>query len=174
MDPILSAVFLATMTITSYRSVPNQTDSSPWITSIGERVNNHGIAVSQDLLRSGKVHYGDTLLIEGYGLKTVNDCMNARIKNAVDIWVATKEEEHKVGVRRLRVWRVRCDLKKSPEAKKGRHTLGSMSASVTTRTQSLKKTQEQIQMFSVMNKNLTPGTDWQLTMRRTSTPIIEP
>ena len=63
-----------------------------------------GVAVSQDLLKSGKVHYGDIVLIEGYGYKIVNDTMNARIHNAVDMMVFTKSEERRVGVRHARVY----------------------------------------------------------------------
>lgn len=90
---LLVVVFIGNMTLTSYRSVPEQTDDSPFFTSIGERVNNHGVAVSQDLLASGVVRYGDLLYIEGQGFKVVNDTMNRRIKNSIDVWLETREQE---------------------------------------------------------------------------------
>ncbi len=65
------------------------------------------------MLRDGRVHYGDVLYIEGYGPKVVNDCMNSRMRNAVDMWVATREEEKRVGVRKLKVWVIKCGLHKS-------------------------------------------------------------
>lgn len=69
-----------------------------------------GIAVSQDLLKSGKVHYGDILFVEGYGYRVVNDTMNARIHNAVDMMVFTKSEEKRVGVRHCRVFVVSAPI----------------------------------------------------------------
>lgn len=90
---LLIGIFIGNLTVTSYRSVPAQTDDSPYWTSIGERVNNHSVAVSQDLLTSGKIHYGDVLYIDGHGFKTVNDCMNKRLKNSIDVWLETQEQE---------------------------------------------------------------------------------
>lgn len=109
MNLILTAVFIGTMTVTSYRSVPNQTDSSPWITSIGERVHPHGIAVSRDLLKKngGPINYGDEIYVEGFGFKVVNDTMNKRYKSSVDIWVRTYAEEKKVGVQNRSLWLIK-------------------------------------------------------------------
>lgn len=50
MKLVIVGLLLGQMTITSYRSIPKQTDSSPHYTSIGEHVHPHGCAVSQDLL----------------------------------------------------------------------------------------------------------------------------
>lgn len=99
------------MTVTSYRPTPAQTkpeckDRDHCYTSIGENVNELGLAVSQDLLRSGKVHYYDTLYIEGIGFRAVFDCMAYRHRNSVDLLVYTYAEEHRIGVRKLRVWKV--------------------------------------------------------------------
>lgn len=104
---LLIGVFVGNLTLTSYRSVPEQTDTSPYWTSIGERVNSHGVAVSQDLLKSGIVRYGDLLYIEGQGFKVVNDCMNSRLKKSVDVWVETYEDEKAVGKRPAKVWLVK-------------------------------------------------------------------
>lgn len=93
MNSVLTLILVANVTITSYRSVPSQTDSSPFTTSIGEKVCKDGIAVSQDLLKSGKVKYGDWLYIPGIGLKRVNDCMHHRWTNRADVWVATLQQE---------------------------------------------------------------------------------
>lgn len=118
---------MAVAVITSYRPVPEQTDSSPFITSTGERVRRGGIAVSQDLLCPAalfkdlrikrhkretchlreKVHYGDRLKVEGFKQTfTVFDCMNKRHKKRVDILVFTYEEEKAINVKTGRVWRV--------------------------------------------------------------------
>ena len=104
---ILTLTFISSMTVTSYRSVPAQTDSSPYITSIGEKVNKSGVAASQDLLKAGTLKYGDIIYVEGYGLKVVNDTMHPRMTNHIDMWVKTKAEEHKVGTRTLRIYKIK-------------------------------------------------------------------
>lgn len=108
MSLILIALFLGNMNVTAYRSVPEQTDSSPYLTSIGERVCKDGVAVSQDLLKSKKIKYGDWVYIEGIGLKRVNDTMHSRFKNHVDVWVRTLDEEKKFHKKykdkQLKVW----------------------------------------------------------------------
>lgn len=108
---VLSVIFIGNLQVTAYRSVPEQTDDSPYITSTGERVNPNGIAISQDLLKSGAVHYGDTVYIEDVGFKKINDCLNKRHKMHLDIWVSTKERESEVfkkfNKRTTRVWVIR-------------------------------------------------------------------
>lgn len=103
---LIKLVLLGTMTLTSYRPVPEQTDSTPTYTSIGDRTTRFGCAVSQDLLKNGLVAYGDILYIPGYGYRVVNDTMNARHKNHVDLLVNTHEEEKAVGMRHLQVFKV--------------------------------------------------------------------
>lgn len=105
----LIAVLIGNLTLTSYRSVPNQTDSAPYYTSIGERVSVRGCAVSRDLLKrwGGPLNYGDLIYIEGVGFRFINDCMAARHKCAVDIWVETYQAEKAIGVKKGRkVWLV--------------------------------------------------------------------
>jgi 3D (Asp-Asp-Asp) domain-containing protein len=95
-NPILVAVLLGSMTTTAYRSVPAQTKPKgyEWGAS-GERCNVHGVAVSQDLLKKngGILEYGDLVYVEGIGYKFVNDCMNKRWKNCIDIWVEQYADE---------------------------------------------------------------------------------
>jgi len=106
---ILIITLLGNLRVTSYRSIPSQTDSSPYYTSIGERVHPHGVAVSRDLLKrwGGPLEYGDTIYIEGYGFKVVNDCMAAKNKKAIDIWVQTWEQERTIGIKYRHVWIVK-------------------------------------------------------------------
>lgn len=90
MKIIIIAVFIGNLTVTSYRSVPNQTDTSPFHTSIGQRVKVNGAAISQDILCGAcrklhkrcehpeypkKLHYGDTVYIGEIGFVVINDCM---------------------------------------------------------------------------------------------------
>lgn len=107
-------LLVSTMTfqVTSYRSVPEQTDSTPFHTSTGERVREGFCAVSQDVLGK-QVHYGDILFVEvpakpelsRYCL--VADTMNKRHKMAVDFWVSSYAEEKKVQVRVGRVYKLK-------------------------------------------------------------------
>lgn len=112
MDPNLLIVLIGTCTITSYQPIPSQTkpechDRYHCTTSIDDGITQYGAAVSQDLLRSGLVRYGDTLDIEGIGTRTVNDTMNKRHKKHVDLMVFSYAEEHKIGTQHRKVWVVR-------------------------------------------------------------------
>lgn len=90
---ILIATLIGNLTITSYRPVKSQTDSSPFYTSTGEHVRAGGCAISRDQLcgacrrlhhrcqhpeYAAKLHYGDWLYIERYGYRQINDVMGAR------------------------------------------------------------------------------------------------
>lgn len=103
---VLVLLLLGNMQITSYRSVPEQTDSTPFITASGQHVHSSGVALSRDLLKrwGGIVEYGDVVYIEGYGFKVVNDTMNRRHRDHIDIWVATTEEEKEIGWTEGKVW----------------------------------------------------------------------
>ena len=102
---VLVVTLVGNLTLTSYRSVPNQTDSSPYHTSTGERVSLSGAAVSQDLLcgacrklhgrcerpdNSTKVHYGDCLYSEVFGFRIINDCMGKTSRRVVKTKNGTK------------------------------------------------------------------------------------
>lgn len=108
MKLVLISILLGNFTATSYRSVPSQTDDTPFFTSTGEHVCKDGIAVSQDLLKSKRLKYGDWIYIEDIGLKRVNDTMNVRFKNCVDVWVSSLVEEKrfykKFKDRNVKVW----------------------------------------------------------------------
>lgn len=118
MDASLLIVFLGTMTVTSYRPIPAQTDATPTITSIGDRTTRFGAAVSQDLLETGEIRYGDIIKIEGLGLRVVNDCMNKRHRRSIDLLVLTHADEKRIGVRHSRIWRLRDGNGKQQTIKK--------------------------------------------------------
>jgi len=106
----IAVLLIGVMKPTAYRSVTAQTDDSPFYTSTGEHVSCHGVAVSQDLLakNGGPLRYGDLLYVEGVGFKFVNDCMARKNRQAIDIWVSSKAEEHEFWHRfknkKVRVW----------------------------------------------------------------------
>ena len=115
MHLILTTIFLGNLYVTSYRSTVSQTDDSPYITSIGDRVGTHGVAVSPDLRKSGKVKYGDWLYLDGIGFKKVNDVMNARHVNRLDVWVPNyqkeKEFDKKFRGKKIKVYIVKRSFK---------------------------------------------------------------
>ena len=117
MNLLVTVVLIANLQVTSYRSIPEQTDNSPFTTSIGERVHPHGLAVSQDLLKKngGPLDYGDTVYIESIGFKVINDTMNPRHHVRADVWVAAyqheKEFDKKYGKRKLKLWLVKPIIK---------------------------------------------------------------
>lgn len=132
---ILAAILIGTLKITSYRAVREQTDSTPYETSTGEKVRAGGCAVSRDLLCGAckklhhrckhpenltKLHYGDWIYVDGYGFRQVNDVMSAtsRVKKGrrvshipiirqIDLFVEKWSEEHAVGVRERNVYKIK-------------------------------------------------------------------
>lgn len=108
---IAKAILLGILTVTSYRPTPAQTkpsciDRYHCTTSIDDGVTKFGVAVSQDLLATGEVHYGDVLYIPGFGYRIVNDTMNPRHTKAIDLMVLTRAEEKMIGVRRIKIYRM--------------------------------------------------------------------
>jgi len=108
---VCKAIALGIVILTSYRPVPEQTKPEcrnryHCTTSIDDGVTKFGIAVSQDWLKSGEIHYGDVLYIPGYGYRIVNDTMNIRHKRSVDLMVLTREEEKAVGVRKIEIFKL--------------------------------------------------------------------
>lgn len=110
MKLIIVTALVGNLIGTAYRSVPDQTDSSPNFTATGEKTCGHGIAVSGDLLKKagGPLDYGDVVYIEGIGIKVINDTMNKRHKGRFDVWVSTYKEEkafdQKYRNKKFKVW----------------------------------------------------------------------
>lgn len=105
-------VLIGLLTLTSYRPVPAQTKPNctsrfSCTTSIDDGITMFGVAASQDLLKSGVLHYGDVILVEGYGYRIVNDTMGKRNTKAVDLMVFTKAQERQVGTRHAKVWKIK-------------------------------------------------------------------
>ena len=82
------------MWVTAYSSMPDQTDNTPFITANGDTVHDGVIA-------SNIFPFGTRLQIPSlFGKKifTVEDRMNSRIKNTLDIWMPTKQKALDFGV----------------------------------------------------------------------------
>lgn len=104
---VIETLVLGQLMVTAYRSIPKQTDNTPFITSIGHRTHPFGCAVSRDLLASGKVAYGDYLIIDGIGTCVVNDTTAIRHINLVDKWVSSYDEEKALKPGKRNVIRIR-------------------------------------------------------------------
>lgn len=89
-----------TVTATAYSPVPEQTDSTPWETAILTRpVEGRTIAVSQDHVD----WLGRKVYIPGYGVRYVEDLMNARFKDRIDFFIESTREAADFGVKKLQI-----------------------------------------------------------------------
>lgn len=83
-----------TMRVTAYSSSADETDDTPFVTASGRRVRD-GIAATNALPFGTKVKipalFGDKVF-------TVEDRMNRRMKNVIDIWMPTKSAALRFGV----------------------------------------------------------------------------
>ncbi len=90
---------LFTVVSTAYSSEAAQTDATPFITASGTTVR-RGVVAANFLPIGTKVKipslYGDEVF-------TVEDRMNARYSNRLDIWMETREQAKQFGVRRLAI-----------------------------------------------------------------------
>lgn len=96
-----------TVSMTSYSSTVGQTDSTPFITATGTRVRPGVVAVSRNLTR----YYGKRLqIVRTYGsgcgansvlakgrIYRIEDTMNARFYNKIDIWVSSTALARAIG-----------------------------------------------------------------------------
>lgn len=93
-----------TVSASIYHPEPSQTDSTPFITADGSRINKRNpkkhrwIAVSRDLHTKwgGEISFGDSLWVTGIsddldGLYIVRDVMNKRIRKQIDILVGKND-----------------------------------------------------------------------------------
>ena len=87
------------VTVTAYSSTPDQCDSTPFITASGEFVRD-GIIASNFLPFGTKVRFPEHF---GNKIFTVEDRMHPRYSNRVDIWMPTREQAKKFGIKRLKM-----------------------------------------------------------------------
>ena len=78
---------LTGITITSYNNKANQTDSTPNIMASNRVVYEGAVAISRDIKKNYKLHYGDILYIpvlDKYFV--IEDLMNKKYNNRIDIF----------------------------------------------------------------------------------------
>ena len=100
----------AVLRSTAYNSLPNQTDSTPFITATGTRTRVGVVALSRDMLRL--FPYGTKIRIEDLSgnhpyvngrVFIVEDTMHARKTNQIDVWMPNRSQAMQWGVRKVRV-----------------------------------------------------------------------
>jgi len=87
------------VTLTAYSPCILETDSTPTITAFMTEVKLGGIAISRDLFWLGWV-CGQKVYIEGYGVFVINDLMNKRFKNRIDIFLPSKKDAKEFGIKK--------------------------------------------------------------------------
>lgn len=83
------------ITVTAYSSSPDETDDTPDITASGTKTRK-GVAAANFLPFGSKVRLPEFF---GDHVFTVEDRMNARFSNRLDIWFPSKEEAKRFGLR---------------------------------------------------------------------------
>ena len=84
------------ITITSYNNEERQTDSTPHIMASNRMVYEGAVAISRDLKEKHKLKWGDFVLLDSDRLYVIEDLMNERYKNQVDIFSFDKKWSKKI------------------------------------------------------------------------------
>lgn len=87
-------VLLRSMRVTAYSSSPDETDDTPFITAAGTKVRD-GIVATNAFPLGTKIQIP---ALFGSQIFTVEDRMNRRMKNVVDVWMPTKSAAITFGV----------------------------------------------------------------------------
>ncbi|GAA4016546.1 hypothetical protein GCM10022631_31180 [Deinococcus rubellus] len=100
-----------TVRATAYNSEVGQTDASPFITATGTRVRPGVIALSRDLLRvfpyGTRVTLRDSAGLLNGRVFIVEDTMNVRLANTIDIWMGSRSQAIQWGARTVRITALR-------------------------------------------------------------------
>lgn len=91
--------YTITVPSTAYNSLPNQTDSTPFITASGTHVR-HGVVAANFLPIGTRIKIPD---IYGDQVFVVEDRMNARYHKKVDIWMENYSDAIVYGVKNIKI-----------------------------------------------------------------------
>lgn len=92
--------FSTPVTVTAYSARAEETNSEPWYTADMTLSRVGILAVSRDILYELGIEYGDTVILEGYGVFKVHDTMNKRFRRRVDILMGNKRAAELFGIKR--------------------------------------------------------------------------
>ncbi|MEW6657150.1 MAG: hypothetical protein AB1424_00680 [Thermodesulfobacteriota bacterium] len=99
-QPTMS-VTMSVVTVTAYHpGVYGGKGSRQGYTASGQKVSEGMMAVSRDVERSLNLNFGDRLLLHGMGVFDFQDRMHPRIKKKADVFMRSKKNAVKFGVRR--------------------------------------------------------------------------
>lgn len=90
-----------TVTVTAYNPSADQCDDDPLIAASMRKVRSGTIAVSRDLFDQGWV-FGRKVRIEGYGIFEINDLMNKRYTQRIDIFMWDEIKAKEFGKKNIR------------------------------------------------------------------------
>lgn len=91
-------IYITYVTITAYTPSVNECDSDPQHTAIMTKPKPGTIAISRDLLEAGWT-FGKRVWIKNHGVFVINDLMNKRYKNRIDIVMFDKNQAIQFGKR---------------------------------------------------------------------------
>ncbi|WP_319541639.1 hypothetical protein [uncultured Pseudodesulfovibrio sp.] len=90
-----------TVTVTAYNPTSEQCDADPLIAASMRKVRSGTIAVSRDLFDQGWV-FGRKVRIEGYGIFEINDLMNKRFTQRIDIFMWDEGQARSFGKKNIK------------------------------------------------------------------------
>nr|WP_321259671.1 hypothetical protein [uncultured Pseudodesulfovibrio sp.] len=90
-----------TVTVTAYNPTTDQCDADPLIAASMRKVRSGTIAVSRDLFDQGWV-FGRKVRIEGYGIFEINDLMNKRFTQRIDIFMWDEGQARSFGKKNIK------------------------------------------------------------------------
>ncbi|AMK10406.1 MAG: 3D domain-containing protein [Pseudodesulfovibrio sp.] len=90
-----------TVTVTAYNPTTDQCDDDPLIAASMRKVRSGTIAVSRDLFDQGWV-FGRKVRIEGLGIFEINDLMNKRFTQRIDIFMWDESEARQFGSKNIK------------------------------------------------------------------------
>lgn len=90
-----------TVTVTAYNPSTDQCDDDPLIAASMRKVRSGTIAVSRDLFDQGWV-FGRKVRIEGLGIFEINDLMNKRYTQRIDIFMWDESQAREFGKKNIK------------------------------------------------------------------------
>jgi 3D (Asp-Asp-Asp) domain-containing protein len=88
--------------VTAYTPTVRECNAEPLIAASMRKVRLGTVAVSRDLFEQGWV-FGKKVYIQGHGIYEINDLMNRRLENSMDVFMWEEKQAREFGRRQLKV-----------------------------------------------------------------------